>query len=132
MECKGLKNLCAGAMTDNLGPASSYTFEVELPPKTKARPRLGRGGRAYNPASTVEAEAAIAALYQGPSYGKSPLLLMVDYYGTHQVITLTPHAGTSKMRGDLDNYLKLTSDALEKAGAFDNDRCIIEIWAEKH
>lgn len=115
---------------------------VEGRPKPAQRPRLGRRRKAYTPTATLEAEDRIAHAF-GTRYGCStidplypagtPLRLIVDYSNHGEHIRLEPlDAPMPTMLGDVDNYLKTTMDGLQKAGAFANDKQIVEVWACKH
>lgn len=84
---------------------------------------MTRRGRVFTPEATTIAEAIICEQYDGPTF-EGPLILMVDYYKDYQQITigeLQNFENQSKLRGDLDNYVKLTSDALN-GKAWGDDR----------
>ena len=102
-----------------------YSFTAEGKPKTKQRPRMTRRGRVFTPQETLEAERIIAEQYNGPIF-EGPIALIISYGNDHQQITIMPLTtfdNESKLRGDLDNYIKLTSDALNGI-AFQDDRQI--------
>lgn len=114
---------------------SSFTFFSPGKPATKQRPRMTRRGRVYTPEATTLAENAIRSDYEragGPTY-EGPVRVMVEYRKEGQIITVTEvedFANQSKLRGDLDNYLKLTLDGLQgEGGAFLNDRQVVSITA---
>ena len=112
---------------------SSFSIRVDGLPKTKARPRLGRRRRVYTPQATLDAEAIIAEAWVaagGPCF-EGPVHMDVQYDKLGQTITITEVADGSKMRGDLDNYVKLTGDALNGV-AFKDDRQVVAITATKH
>lgn len=109
-----------------------WTFVHDARPQVKQRPRLGRRRKAYTPYATLEAEGALANSYDGPRFD-GPVAVEVDYYVDRQVITIREwDGGVSPLRGDIDNLVKLTLDGLQKAGAFENDKAVMSIWAEKH
>jgi len=110
-----------------------FTFRVDHPPKTKGRPRLGRKRKAYTPVETLEAEDLIRTAYRdvcGPTF-LGNVRVTVDYDKTGQTITIEETSATSTLRGDVDNYMKLTLDALQGA-AFENDKKVVAITAVKH
>lgn len=90
-----------------------YEFVAEGKPAVKQRPRMTRRGRAYTPAATHEAERNIADQYQGPLF-ENPVQIQIRYSKDHQQIFIeeTDWVAIKTLRGDIDNYLKLTMDAL--------------------
>ncbi len=110
----------------------SFTIRVESPPKTKGRPRLGRRRKAYTPAETLEAEqvirnawlAADAPLFEGP------VAVDIAYDKLGQTITVSEYPTRSLMRGDVDNYTKLTLDGLNGV-AYGDDRQVQRLVATK-
>lgn len=108
-----------------------YTFILETKPTPKGRPRMTRRGRVYTPATTLQAEAELKAAYGGPLY-EGPVSLDVTYSPTKVVITVTPllYTTPSKLRGDLDNYIKLTMDSLNGV-AWADDKQVHTVIAEK-
>lgn len=108
---------------------ATYTFTAMGKPQVKQRPRMTRSGRTYTPKATLEAERIIAEQYDGPLF-EGPLRVEVVYLNDQQHITiteLTDWDNISKLRGDLDNYVK-TLDGLNKV-AWNDDRQIKEIRA---
>ena len=108
-------------------------------PKPKGRPRMTRRGRAYTPQATHDAESLIANEYlkqYGNEYQFNEGALLgayVDYSPDGQrivVYELGDSYGKSPLRGDVDNMLKLTLDALQGA-AFPDDKAIHEVWTRK-
>lgn len=113
-------------------PMTSYSFVVEGKPAVKKRPRMTRSGRTYTPQETVVAETYLGDQYQGPKF-MGPIKLEIEYAKDHQTVTITElpeYENQSKLRGDLDNYVKLTLDALNKI-AFNDDAQVKEIVARK-
>jgi len=111
-----------------------FTFTVDQRPTVKGRPRLGRRGRVFTPARTLEAEAYIAALYEklrGPFYD-GPVMIEAVFRTSETEVTISPleEAHTSKLRGDTDNYLKLLLDGLNGV-AFIDDKCVMIVRGEK-
>ena len=110
-------------------------YELWVPgyPTAKGRPRMNRRGRVFTPKTTTQAENLIAALaYDIPKFDDDEgVTVAIDYSPEGQLITLWPAGRPGAMRGDLDNYVKLTLDGLQKTGAFD-DRRIVDIRAAKY
>jgi Holliday junction resolvase RusA-like endonuclease len=102
-------------------------FDVE--PTVKARPRVTRSGHTYTPAKTKVAENAISLLaksaHKKPLEG--PLKLKAIFYIQRPKKLKTTYPRGS---GDLDNYLKLVSDALNGIFWVD-DAQLVEIHVKK-
>jgi Holliday junction resolvase RusA-like endonuclease len=110
----------------------SYTFVAEGRPATKGRPQFNRKtGNAYTPQKTRDAEKALRDQYEGPCF-TGPVAVHIDYSMDGQVITITELDPSleSKMRGDLDNYVKLSLDALNQT-AWVDDKQVFEESARK-
>jgi len=91
---------------------------------------MTRYGRVFTPKTTLEAEAIIAQAWNGPCYEG---LVQVECSFTPQgtVVTVTPVEGeASKLRGDLDNYVKLLMDGLNGVAWLD-DKQVTVIGAVK-
>lgn len=103
---------------------------VQLQPRVKERPRLGRRGRVFTPERTTLAEEAIAKAWRRKFPRRKPfegpVRLEVDFDKHGQWITVTPIDTPTVLRGDLDNYVKLVSDALNGVAYLD-DRQVSEI-----
>jgi crossover junction endodeoxyribonuclease RusA len=101
-----------------------------IKPTPKGRPRMTRYGRVFTPKTTLEAEAFIAQKYDGPQYeGTVQVECVFTPEGTS--VTLTPLTSEqSKLRGDLDNYVKLLMDGLNGV-AWADDKQVTVIKAEK-
>lgn len=89
---------------------------MQLKPKVKQRPRLGRRGRVFTPTATLQHEAEIAALWK-KKFGRrkpleGPVLVSVDFDKHGMWVEVAPTDLPSLMRGDIDNYLKAVLDAL--------------------
>lgn len=107
-----------------------HTITVPHKPVPKGRPRMTRYGRVFTPKTTLEAEAIIAQAWDGPRYEG---LVQVECSFTPQgtVVTVTPVEGeASKLRGDLDNYVKLLMDGLNGVAWLD-DKQVTVIGAVK-
>jgi len=98
-------------------------FTVEGEPVPKARPRvvIARGARAFTPKPTVEGEHRV----QEYCFVANPRLRPVE--GSVGLKLRFYCAGLG--RGDLDNYVKLTSDALNHI-AWHDDAQIVKLDAE--
>lgn len=109
---------------------SIYTFRHKGRPKPKERPRTGRFGRIYTPKRTLDAEAELAASYDGPFF-KGPVQLVMTFSPSGTTITVEDwEFEPSPLRGDVDNYLKLPLDALQGV-AYANDRQVMCVAAQK-
>jgi len=111
----------------------SYTVVVDRRPKVKARPRHNKKGQVFTPKTTLQEEDHVAAawLQQGAKITDKPIEVTLVYSPTQTVITVgpSPH-GAKTLRGDLDNYVKLTLDALNGV-AWVDDRQVVRIMAVK-
>ena len=99
----------------------TYSFEMPGDPVPKGRPRIGKGGHAFTPQRTRDAEAAFgwaakAAALLGPLAG--PLRVEVTF------------ALENRRRVDLDNLAKLALDALNGLWWADDSQ-IAELRATK-
>lgn len=103
----------------------------EIKPKVKQRPRLGKGGRVFTPKATQEYEALIAEMYNGPLF-TGPLEMNLTFgrdWIEVDIFEFGGFANDSKLRGDLDNYIKSITDGLNEV-AYGDDRQIKRIHAE--
>jgi crossover junction endodeoxyribonuclease RusA len=106
-----------------------HTFTVSGRPVPKERPRLGRRGRVFTPQRTLDRERLIADAYDGPVFD-GPVRLTVEYTTQGEHITIESVDATRRLRGDLDNYIKTTSDALNGV-AWADDSQVVDIFASK-
>jgi Holliday junction resolvase RusA-like endonuclease len=114
-------------------PGATYTFMAGGAPRVKERPRSGRNGVTYTPKATQTAERILASQYNGPCF-VGPVDVDITYEGHRQIIVLRSipdHEWHKGLKGDLDNYVKLTLDALQKANAFRNDVTVARLAARK-
>ena len=93
-------------------------FAVPGEPVPKARPRVVKG-RAYTPRRTVDAEEAIGWAFREAMPGHEPLTGWVGMRCMFYTVTQKP-------RADIDNFLKLVSDALNGL-AYVDDRQVDDI-----
>jgi Holliday junction resolvase RusA-like endonuclease len=91
---------------------------------------MTKRGRAYTPKETTDEQDRIAGLWDGPSFD-GPVAVWVEYDKEGQLITVQDVTWTSPLRGDIDNYMKLTMDALQVGGAIVNDRQVVRLWGDK-
>lgn len=102
-----------------------FRFWVPGDPVALARARLGKHGRWYTPAKSIQAEQQIGLAWKAsggePFPNGMPLCLKV------LVICARPDKPTHSYptRPDGDNVLKLAADALQKVGAYPNDAQVV-------
>lgn len=97
--------------------AEIYRFTVPSRPKPKGRPRFGRGGRAYTPADTLKYEKLIRSVAE--EVGVTPL-------DSNEITFAVAVYFRNKTHGDVDNYVKIAQDALNKV-AYNDDKQIKHI-----
>jgi crossover junction endodeoxyribonuclease RusA len=103
---------------------------IETKPIPKGRPRMTRRGRVYTPARTLESEDIIRTAYNGPKY-ETDVMLICTFSKDGIAINLHPLAnGATKLRGDLDNYIKLLMDGLNGV-AWEDDKQVTVIIGSK-
>ena len=107
-----------------------HTCIMPHKPIAKGRPRLGRRGRVFTPQRTLDAEAAIAAAWDGPKFDGPVKLKVVFHYDSMEVTVEKYPDGGSRLRGDVDNYLKTVMDGLNGI-AWEDDKQVFAVEAEK-
>ena len=109
-------------------------FTVRGRPKPKGRPRMTRRGRVYTPAETLEAEDKyVEAVDKRKKAFKGPVKVTLTFEKdqTYVKIQEAPEEWKTALRGDLDNYIKLALDGIEKSGLIENDSQAVQIDAIK-
>ena len=108
-----------------------HSIVVETRPVPKGRPRLGRRGRVFTPEKTLQAEALIRGSWDGPVF-EGPVWVTIMFSTTEIHITVgeSLDSPTSKLRGDVDNYVKTVMDGLNGAAWID-DKQVHHIEATK-
>ena len=110
---------------------------LDFTPKVKERPRANtKTGAVYTPTTTKKAEADLLRVFLAATGGWTPIDRPIDVRWefandhTHLVILTAEDYKSRKLRGDLDNYMKLGSDALNGA-AYVDDRLIVATQGRK-
>lgn len=101
-------------------------------PVPKGRPRFSKHGGVYTPAATKLGEEDLLLQYisqHGPEF-LGPVGVDLTFTPAETIIGIYDETWPSTLRGDLDNYVKLVLDALDKT-AWKNDRQVVTIRARK-
>lgn len=111
----------------------AHTVIINRRPKVKARPRWTKKGHGFTPKTTMEAEDYVRQAWE-EQVGETldcPVEISLRYSPTETVLTVveSPHDAKT-LRGDLDNYVKLTMDALNEV-AWVDDKQVVRISAVK-
>lgn len=108
----------------------SHSVVINGRPVPKGRPRLGRRGRVFTPEKTLIAEASIREAWDGPMF-EGEVSMHIVFNETTTTVTVSEYAGgKSKLRGDLDNYVKTLMDGLNGV-AWTDDKQVHHIEAVK-
>jgi|TARA_R110000787_G_scaffold62483_2_gene141282 Holliday junction resolvase RusA-like endonuclease len=111
----------------------SFSIRIQRRPKVKARPRHTKSGKVFTPKGTLDEEREVAAAWQQAkgTLFKGPVEVHLAYTPAETILTVqeSPHNART-LRGDLDNYVKLTLDALNGV-AWDDDGQVVRIYAVK-
>lgn len=112
-------------------------FRVEGRPVPKERPRHTKNGHSYTPPKTVAYEKLVAEAWRstGATTFEGPIAVLIDLHPTHADVTVTEAPTTaSRLRGDVDNYIKSILDGLQGdvGMAFVNDRDVHMVAASKN
>lgn len=104
---------------------------VPSAPVPKGRPRMTRRGRVFTPKRTLDAEAIIRDAWGSNPKFTGPVSLVVVFQKDQMTIEVTDFPeGESKLRGDIDNYVKTVMDGLNGV-AWDDDRQVMYVAAYK-
>lgn len=110
-----------------------HTQTYGVRPQVKQRPRMSRRGKAYTPIKTHLAENVIGDGWTGPKFD-GPVYMEVVFDRNSTTVTVgildDEQYGTTPLRGDIDNYLKLVMDGLNGI-AYEDDSQIRLVKAEK-
>ena len=116
---------------------SDLTVNIPWTPRAKGRPRFSKTGVPYTPKETKIAEEAVRDAFMdavGPDFEpyEGPIELYLHMSNENIEITIqeTEDYTQRKLRGDVDNYIKLISDALNGI-AYDDDKQIVRVMGEK-
>lgn len=121
----------AGATQARAKGIRPYSWYIEGKPHPKERPRFTKTGIAYTPEKTRLAEKRLGELYDGPKFdGPIAVNIVFDAEGVAVIIEPVKEGEKSKLRGDLDNYLKTVLDGLNGV-AWGDDVQIVKITAVK-
>lgn len=109
---------------------------IPVVPRPKQRPRMTRSGHVYTPKDTKDIENAIggefAAQFPDHEPWAEPLDVRIAYEkdGFHVELEPITNPNKANLRGDIDNYVKATLDALNKI-AYTDDRWVYRLRARK-
>lgn len=86
---------------------------------------------AFTPSGTVKAEKKIAEAWDGPCFeGEIAVHIVVDTEGIAIIVERVDLDSKSKLRGDVDNYVKTILDALNGI-AWVDDSQVVKLTAIK-
>jgi crossover junction endodeoxyribonuclease RusA len=106
-----------------------HTVTIPIRPVAKERPRLGKRGYAYTPKRTYNYEKAIGNAWDGPCFDE-PISVEIKLTKTEVTVTVASARGETKLRGDIDNYVKSVLDGLNGI-AFTDDSLVLAVKARK-
>ena len=107
-------------------------FVVEGRPTPNGRPRMTRRGRVYTPKETIEAEELYVSAVPEVEPFDGPVQITLSFHKDKTYVKVAS-AGDwkSPLRGDIDNYIKLALDGIQRAGLIANDRQVMQVDAVK-
>tara|TARA_R110002051_G_scaffold242304_3_gene302665 strand:- start:133 stop:420 length:288 start_codon:yes stop_codon:yes gene_type:complete len=94
---------------------------------------MTRRGRVYTPKESIEAELHIAeTIGEGVPEFDGPVSVTMIFGKESTAVTVKAlDEAKSALRGDLDNYIKLLLDGIQRSPLIENDRQVIHIDAVK-
>ena len=95
---------------------------------------MTKSGRVYTPKKTLEWERVVQeSIPDDCPHFDGPVEIEMTFESESVLCTVTPMAeGTkSKLRGDLDNYIKAFLDGLQRSNLIDDDKQVLRIDALK-
>ena len=104
---------------------------IETKPIPKGRPRMTRRGRVYTPARTLESEDIIRTAYTGPKYEGNVMLVCTFSKDGISINLQNITQNDSKLRGDLDNYIKLLMDGLNGVAWADDKQVTLIVGSKE-
>lgn len=106
-------------------------FNIPIKPKAKGRPRAGRNGM-YTDQATREYEDAIKQFYLDNNLPKfdGNVQITITFQKDHINVQIISVKEESKLRGDVDNYVKSLLDGLNGV-AYDDDKQVVNLHAYK-
>lgn len=112
-----------------------YSIYIPHKPIPKGRPRATCAGgtpRIYTPASTRAWEEVVAAAWDGPLFADEQLMVEIGVSRRGAAITVAADNIVMDygLRGDLDNYAKAITDALNGV-AYTDDKQITHLLVRK-
>lgn len=91
---------------------------------------MTKSGMTYTPKTTVDYENAVKAAYDGPMFD-GPVEMAVDLFWDRAVVAISSiESEKASLQGDVDNYVKSISDALNGV-AYPDDKLVYRIVAQK-
>jgi Holliday junction resolvase RusA-like endonuclease len=109
-----------------------HEFRIERKPKAKGRPRATKSGHVYTDKSTRDYESFVKEAYQssGGERFEGPVQVKINVYSNYADVTIESIDNESKLRGDLDNYIKSILDGLNGV-AYTDDKQVHKIEGKK-
>jgi len=94
---------------------------------------MSKRGRVYTPKETVDAEKLyIDAVGDNPPVFDGPVYVeMLFGKESTQIHIKSVPDWTTSLRGDIDNYVKLALDGVQRAGVIVNDRQVVGLEVSK-
>ena len=108
-----------------------YKTVFKFAPKVKQRPRMTRRGRVFTPAQTLEFEALVREAWEHEMI-EGDCVVTINFMKDKFEVTVeaTDKYEPTKLRGDIDNYVKAVLDGLNGT-AFVDDKFIRKMTVTK-